>query len=888
LPSIKASYKYLALLSLLLFPTNCSVEKNTPSSRFYHSLTSRYNIFFNGNESFKSGVSKVNKGYTDDYAELLRVFEYSDPASPSRCSSDMERAIQKASKLISLKSMTSKPEIKDKTKISEQDQSLLDRKEYNNWVDDSYLLIGKAHFYKQEYNEASAVFEYCMKEAADPEIKKEASIWLSRVYNESGKYSEGFRILNEMDIKNESSRTLKSMYYSTLADLFIKQKKYSEAVDPLGKAIQLASGKRAKYRLTYLLAQINERAGNSERAIALYREVTKMNPPYDVEFNARINIAGVFDVNSGNPKEIRKELERMLRDSKNKDFLDQIYFALGNLSMKEGNEKEALDFFRKSASSQSSNQNQKGRTYLALADYFYNKPDFMKAGKYYDSTVYFIDQKNPDYQLIRTKSQNLNAVVSQLEIIQKEDSLQKVAAMSESERSNLISSIIAKITKAESEGKTTSYSDMYNLGQYYENERRFQNNIEQEGKWYFYNQAALTFGRTEFRRRWGDRKLEDNWRNANKSRINTSQESNGSDEKAQAGKDTTKAALDYKSPEFYLKNLPLTDSLLALSNDKVANAYLNAGKAYSEKLSDQVKATESYEKLINRYPSSELVPETLYNLYKTNKEINNSKAEAYRQRLLASYPSTEFAKILSDPGYYIKKLDAMKMAEQVYEKAYNSYTSENFSSAISICEDAMKTYSQDPLAPKFMLLHAYCVARISDERSFKEDLNKVVKGWPGSNESIKAGEIIAYLNQKLPELKVEEDKEIARELYVQDAVSNQVFILVITDPAFNINLSSFDVISYNIDNYTNKNYRTEGVLVDNKYIIITVSGFRDYPEAFGYYNSFSIEKVIRNSSKSGMFSFIIGKDNLDVLNKDKNPDRYMLFFREHYLKDVKK
>ena len=336
------------------------------------------------------------------------------------------------------------------------------------------------------------------------------------------------------------------MYYTTLADLFIKQKKYSEAADPLSKAIKLVSGKRAKYRLTYLLAQINERAGNSERAIALYREVTKMNPPYDVEFNARINIAGVFDVNSGNPREIRKELERMLRDTKNKDFLDQIYFALGNLSMKEGNEKEALDFFRKSASSRSSNKNQKGRTYLALADYFYNKPDFMKAGKYYDSTVYFIDQKNPDYPLIRTKSQNLNAVVSQLEIIQREDSLQKVAAMTEPERNNLISTIIQKITKAVSEGKATNYSDMYNLGQYYENERRFQNNIEQEGKWYFYNQAALAFGRTEFRRRWGDRKLEDNWRNANKSRINTSQESSGSDEKAQAGKDTTKAALDYK------------------------------------------------------------------------------------------------------------------------------------------------------------------------------------------------------------------------------------------------------------------------------------------------------------------------------------------------------
>jgi hypothetical protein len=204
---------------------------------------------------------------------------------------------------------------------------------------------------------------------------------------------------------------------------------------------------------------------------------------------------------------------------------------------------------------------------------------------------------------------------------------------------------------------------------------------------------------------------------------------------------------------------------------------------------------------------------------------------------------------------------------------------------MSICDDALKTYSQDPLAPKFMLLHAYCVARTSDERTFKDDLNKVVKGWPQSSESKKAVELIAYLNQKLPELKVAEDKEIARELYVQDTVSSQAFMLVIDDPAFNINLASFDVISYNIDNYTNRNFRTEGVLVDNRFITITVSGFKDYHEAFGYYKSYNIEKIIRNSSKSKMYSFIIGKNNLDVFNKDKNPERYLLFFRDHFPKE---
>jgi tetratricopeptide (TPR) repeat protein len=884
LVSHKTSYKYLALLGLSLILPNCSVEKNTDTTRFYQSLTARYNIYFNGYENFKAGLVKITNGYQDDYAEMLKVFEYSDLSTISLCSSDMDKAILKASKLISLKSITAKPEIKEKHQPSEKEKELLDKKEYNEWVDDSYLLIGKAHFYKHEFNEATSVINYCIAEANDPAIKAEASIWLARIYNETGNYNESSRLINELDITTDFTKSLKSMYYTTLADLFIKQKRYSEATEPLGKSIEMASGKRTRYRLTYLLAQLFEQTGDGARATSLYREVVKMNPPYDIEFNARINIAGVFDINSGNTQEMRRELEKMLKDSKNKDFQDQIYYSLGNLLMKEGNEKDALEFFRKSATATSRNQNQKGRSYLALAGYYYEKPDYMKAGKYYDSAVFFLDKNHPDYLALKSKSQSLNALVSQLTIIQVEDSLQRVALMTEPERNTLISTIIAKVVKDESEGKTSENSDRFNVGQYYENERRFQGNIQQEGKWYFYNQAALTFGRTEFRKRWGDRKLEDNWRRSNKTKVNMSQVSDNSNESSQKRTDTTAALLDYKKPEFYLKNLPLTDSLLKISNEKIANALLNAGKAYSERILDPIKATETFESLINRFPDNELVPETLYNLYQVNKEKNSSKSETYRQRLLEKYPTSEFARILSDPGYYEKKMADLRMADKLYQEAYNTYIGEKFNDVISLCDDALKKFPQDPLAPKFLLLRAYSVARISDERSFKVELNNLIKAWPETSESKRAEELITFLNQKIPELKVEEDKQIATELYVADTTITHVFALIITDPAFNINLATFDVISYNIDNYTNKNYRTEGLLVDNKYIMITVSGFSDYTQTFDYYSAFRTDQIVRNSSGAKMMTFIISNDNLKTLNNDKNPGRYQLFFIENYLK----
>jgi len=864
-----------------LLPVNCSVEKNTGATRLYHGLTARYNIYFNGNESFKAGLLKISAQYKDDYGDLLRVFEFSDPSVISISRSDMETAIQKASKLISLKSITAKPESKGKEPEIETD--FFNRKEYNEWVDDSYLLIGKARFYKHEFVEAEPVFIYCINEANDPIISKEASIWLARIYNETGKYSEALRILKETDISGKRQKALKAMYYTTMADHYIRQKKYSEAIEPLKTSLAFLSGKRSKYRLTYLLAQLNSLTGNSSEALSLYRKVIKMNPPYDVEFNARINIAGVFDPDSGNPKAIKRELEKMLRNSKNKDFLDQINYALANLMMKEGDEKEALTYFRKSVSSPSGSRAQKARSYLALATHYHAKPDFIRASRFYDSTVFFLDEKHPDYLDLKTKSQNLDAVVSQLLIIQTEDSLQKVAAMTENERNTFINSIINEITKAESQGMTSQYADRFNLGQYYENEMRFQENIQQEGRWYFYNQSALAFGRTEFRRRYGDRKLEDNWRRANKASISLTSLTDSPGQANEKEADTSKAVVaDYKNPEFYLKNLPLNDSLLTISNEKLAYAYLNAGKAFSEKLNDAPRATELLEKLITRFPSHMLVPEALYNLYNINLPLNSSVSEIYRQRLLERYPSVEFAKILSDPEYYNKKMEEMNIAGNLYDKAYDAYLSENFGAAISMCDKGIEEHQQNNLAPKFQLLRAYIVARISNEKAFREELNKVIKQWPATEESQKAGELITYLDQELPELKIEEEIIIAKEIFKADTTLSHVFSVIISDPAFNINQATFDVISYNIDNYMNQNYRTEGTLIDNNFIMINVSGFRNFNQAMKYYNSFRTD-LIRNPSESRIFTYLISSDNLLLINKENNPERYLLFFRENYI-----
>jgi len=341
-------------------------------------MTAKYNIYFNGYENYKAGLANIANNHRDDFAQLLNVFEYSDPATVSLCSSDMERAIQKASKLIALKSITARPEVKESRELSNKEKKLLEMKEFNEWVDDSYLLIGKARMYKHELNEAAALFDYSIANANDPDIKMEAAIWLARVNNETGNYNESLRILSELEVNENTSKSLRSMYYTTSADLYAKQKRYAEAIDPLIIALDIIAGKITKYRLTFLLAQLYERTGNGSLATENFQKVIRMRPPYDVEFYARINIAGVFDVNAMDPAKMKKELEKMLRDTKNVDFQDQIYYALGNLAMREGKEEEAVEYYHKSATAISQNQNQRGRSFLALANYYFGIPDLIK------------------------------------------------------------------------------------------------------------------------------------------------------------------------------------------------------------------------------------------------------------------------------------------------------------------------------------------------------------------------------------------------------------------------------------------------------------------------------------------------------------------------------
>lgn len=869
------------IIMITLILAGCSVEKNTGASRFYNSLISKYNIWFNGNEAYKAGVKKVRDTHRDDYSNILPVFEYSVEESSRAGASDMERAVQKASKVIALHSITARPEEKGRRGDNTKSDEFYSRREYNEWVDDSYMLMAKAQFYTKNFMAARSSFSFATGIATDPDLATEARIWMARIQTEEGTYSEASRLLQEITDPEKLSQPLKEMYYSTQADIALRQKRYGDAVVPLTRAIEYSGKNDTKVRFTYLLAQVCKAAGDNSLSTRYFTRVLRMNPPYDIEFNAGINLAGVADISQGDAGDLMKTLRKMLRDSRNKDYLDQIYFALGELEQRMGNTDEALKLWSQAAASSTVNTRQKARSYLALAGHYYSQPDYMKSWLYYDSASYLIDNRFPDYNLISSRTSDLGEYAGFHSVVVTEDSLRRVATMSASERDALIAGVIRSVEEKLTRPGTGDGSDRYNMGQYYENEQRSRGVISAEGGWYFYNQAALTFGRTEFRRRWGDRRLEDNWRRSNKARAAFSGGMQQDNEKVTAQGDSSGVAPE-RTKEYYMRNLPLTDSLMNLSVRRSAEALLGEGKILASRLNDTLFAAASLEEAAKPGHEDNIRAEALYELYRLLRLSDPAKAERRRSELLASFPDSEYALILSDPDYVNKHREAAAMASRSYERAYTAFTEGRYAEAEAIGNEAIRLYPEDELLPKFMLINAMSAGAIGGEIAYKERLDSLVAKYPATAEGKRAAEIIDFLRKEKPEIRIAEDTRIAEQIYFADTIQPHYVIIIASNPRANMNQMVFDVINYNLDNFAESNYRTEGTPIDAGYLLVSTGPFANARSAAAWLKAFNPEQTIREAASAGLALYLISRDNLQKFREDKNIDRYAIFHSKEY------
>ncbi len=827
-------------------------------------------------------MKKVDESFKDDYSRILPVFKYGSKDVASGISPEMDVSIKKASKLIMLHSIKAKPAVKKGRRMTPQEKEFYNKNEYNKWVDDAYMLIGKSHLYKQDYPNAAETFKFIIREFPKELSRYEAQIWLARTYSQIKEYRDAENIITTLESDKKYPKKYKLDLYTTRADFHLKQEQYLPAIKNLEKALELVHRKKIKVRYMFILAQLYLQTNDQSKAADMFTRVIKKNPPYEMTFNAQINLAGTAQAGSKSNREVKKQLEKMLRNNKNIDYRDQIYYALGNIEMKDGNKKEGIGYYKESVKTSTKNNDQKALSCLTLANLFYADKEYIPAQTYYDSTLLYIAPDYPNLIDIKAKATSLTHLVENLNAITLEDSLQRIAKLPEPARLRVIDDIINQLRAKEAEAQM---AESQRLQDYYNNQYRQTMVIgdkNTQAKWYFYNPVSVNQGMKDFQLKYGKRRLEDNWRRRNKSITLGGQDTELAATENKQDKDKKKVQ-DNKTREYYIQNLPLTDSLMAVSHQRVIDGYYYGGMVYRNDLNDIPQAIALYEKMIERFPETSYTAPVYYQLFSMYSELKNeSKAAYYRNLILTRYPNTNYAKVLSDPNFYKQIQEKEKEVDRFYEQTYDLYNSGNYQQVIENARTAGDQYKNDPSIPKFAMLRALAIGKTSDKLTFRTELNQIINQYPKDEVSTRAKEIIAYLNTYQPETKQQEDIKIAEVTYALEE-RTIYYVALVVDKQEDVNQVVFDMINFNLDNYSNDKLELNNDNLGKNYKIVTIRTFADKDKAMAYFKAISAKpEVFRNVKGSTRNVFIISPANYQIMQKQETPDSYLQFFKLHF------
>jgi len=885
---------FLIIASLLVF--SCSTKKNTLTSRSYHNLTARYNVYFNGKESYKAGLKKIQESYKENYNEIIPVFNYDNLNALKSGVSDMDKAIVKSTKLIKNHSITAKPK-QVAGDLSEKQKEFYAKKEYCNWVDNAYMLMGKAYLHKEDYYSSNKNFDFVVREYKKEPVFYPASLWSVRARIQMGNFEDAQNILDKLLIDPLFPEKYKGEHCAIYADLLIKQKRYKDAITKLEDAIKLTIRKKTKIRYTYILAQLYSEIGDKFKATELFEKVIAMNPDYDMSFNAKINLATSYS-GSGDSKDIMKILKKLLRDSKNKEFQDQIYFAMANIEQQNKNEEAAINYYKQSIAKSESNDYQKAMPFLAIGKIYYDKKLYVKSQPYYDSCVISLEETHKDYLQISSRAKNLNELALNYNIVYTEDSLQRVAKMDKTERDKFIEKIIEDVKKEEELKRQLEEERQLNSLLY--NQDFGYNNQKASGKWYFYNPSMLTFGKGEFIKRWGSRKLEDDWRRKNKSVSKMSDFVEEDDENDSIPKEPK---LSKTSVAYYTRNLPLTDSAINVSSEKIKDAMFNMGMVLMDKIVDNKEAIVAFEDFTKRWQGDDIyMPMVYYYLYKLyQEEANFAKSLEYKNLIVTKFPESKYAQALTNPNYFRELKFKEQQVEKYYSKAFRSYYSQDYNSVMQICSDVKKEYPNNNYNEKFDFLEAMSLGKTTGTSGLKKSLKNYIEFHPNGQLDSLAKSILTYLensdeedlNQNLyastsDNLNVTTEtvqKKIEEEIYFFNDNVKHLFVIASDNENVNVNRLKFNVINYNLDFFSNFDFDIGMKELNKKTNLIVVKFLSDNQQAFNYYQLVNIsDEIFEGIDKTHIKFFIINEKNYDVLCSDKNIQKYIDFFNDFYLR----
>ncbi|TRX72031.1 tetratricopeptide repeat protein [Carboxylicivirga sp. M1479] len=911
-------FRKISIILILFSIWGCSTKKNTWLSRNYHDLTAYYNVYFNGREAFKTGDQAIIDGYENDYSNILPVFESSDPDAASVASGDMDRAIEKGQKLIKKHSITAKP--KKRSRNNAYAAEFYSKKEFNKWVDNAYVLIGKAQIYKHEQSLGIRTLQKVVRDFPDTESFYEALIWQARAYTDKGDYIGAQAALESYDLGGNAPLEFYADYMSTYANLLLAQEKYVDAIPYLNNAVLNHKSKQKRLRYSYILGQLYLQNDQRQKAAESFAYVAKASTDYEMTFNAKVNQASIIYANA-DIAVVKKELNKLRKDKKNTEYLDRIYYAFGRVAQQENDEAEALSNYRKSINASVDNANQKGLSYREAGEIYYSNMDFANAYFYYDSALTVINQDYEEIEELKERHYGLSGLIDHLLTVEREDSLQRLADMSQpvlyAYLDDLIAEQEAEQKRLQKMQEEESMSDAF----FYQNNNT-SNNMGQTGKWYFYNQNSMGMGKMEFEKRWGKRKQEDNWRRKDKSKI-AEEEENDEDQLSMpddpfGGQNTNNPTQEQSSEdgesqnanesftvqtrEQLLADIPLSDSDRQASDDKIEAALLELGLVFMDRLQNYDKAIESLEELIARYPESSSRDEALIALYNAYR-LNNDEAGmlATKEKIENEFPDHRFVAYLNDPDFLKKILDKKEQESKSYEATYEAFLFGRFNEVISKSNLAISNTNEDSqLTNKYLLLRGLSYGKNGQVEPFKTDLTTIINNDKESDEAQLAQELLKHIEEgKTPvqgtlfaatpgqigsqvsdDLDVDSLKQQADFVYVEKE-PYQVVVMGIKEA--NLNRAIYHVADYNFSRYLLHDFEIQEQRLLNGSSIVVIDGFSNRVEVMDYFYG------LRENPQ--FFGFDKINDNIVVLSESNHNKFYLSglvkdyiqFFNKYYL-----
>lgn len=824
---------------------------------------------------------------------ILPVYVLPDEEGQKNLAPSMDEIIEKCSTVIDRHSM----EIK--------------KKEHNKWIDDNFFLIGKANFYKGKYSTAQEMFSYVAKKYKTQESRYFAAVWLARTYIEQERYSKASTVLSliEDDKNPEKPKGFEAALETVYADMYMRQERYKDALPRLENAARMTKDKQMKARLTFIYAQVSKELRKSADAVQGFEQVVKLRPEYEMEFYAKINQALSYDKKL-NAEQIRDMLWAMAKDDKNVDYYDQIYYALATIELEHQNIEEAVALLQLSAQYSTTNARQKGRTYLLLAEINFDEREYVLAKNYYDSTAIYLPEDYPDYDLIVATGASLNDLVDNIHIVETNDSLIALASMDEKDRDKKLLKMIAQLEEEEDRKRQEELEAL----------ERLQNATPGSGggkssggkTWYFYNNATLSSGYQEFQRKWGGRKLEDNWRRSIKTDFSEIASNAGDDQDsllANLGQEES----NVKSLEEYTAELPLSDSAMAASHNAIIAALYEIGTIYAEQLKDDDNAIESFLRITVDYDTSSTNVRALYQLYRIYIQKEESggfvgtgfkdNSDYYKNVILADYPDSEFAKLILDPEYVTSKNQKYQEEKEAYEATYKKFNRRQYSAVLVACNTVIEEEPNNNFLAKYYLIKAMTVGAQKNAEVYENLLREIVQKFKGTPEAEKAAELLGSLNEAKANLARNNGQpsnsndpdpgqssdpgaaasDIDFSMFKEDENAEHFFALVFNKKEGSATQLKETISDYNLEFHRNDNLRITNSFIDKDHQIIIVRSFDNKADALRYYNGFfADEGILKDINEQNYEKFVITTKNFTVLFRNKNTDVYKAFFDAKY------